>query len=200
MGTEEIDENSGSSLSGLGERIRTLRAQRQMTLQDLSNISQVSVAMLSHIERGRSTPSIKVLDRIRLALKVPFSVFFGEATAPTPEEDRHVVARQGERPVLTFETTGLAKELLSPRRGTRMEMMLLHLDANGHSGDEPWRRVGEKCGMVLEGSLEITIGTTRYVARQGDAFQFDSSIPHSFRNLHDGKTRVMWIIYSTEMG
>lgn len=200
MSTEFIDETADASLSGLGERIRALRAQRQMTLQELSNMSQVSVAMLSHIERGRSTPSIKVLDRIRLALKVPFSVFFGEASAPSPDQDRQVVAREGERPLLSFASTGLVKELLSPRRGTRMEMMLLHLDANGHSGDEPWRRVGEKCGMVLEGSLEITIGTTRYIARQGDAFQFDSSIPHSFRNLHDGKTRVMWIIYSTEMG
>lgn len=199
MATEVIEKKEENMLDSLGERIRQLRNRREMTLQELSSISQVSVAMLSHIERGRSTPSIKVLDRVRLALGVPFSVFFGETDAATPEDEKNIILRSVDRPLLNFAATGLTKELLSPVRGTQMEMMLLRLEPNGHSGEEPWRRVGEKCGIVLEGQFEITIGTKRYSLGSGDAFQFDSSIPHSFRNTHDGETRIMWIIFSKEL-
>lgn len=200
MDTGNPDPSAGSVLDGLGERIRAMRSQRNMTLQDLSKASQVSVAMLSHIERSRSTPSIKVLDRIRAALNVSFSAFFEEAEEMSPASNAAVVTRNNERPLLKFETTGLVKELLSPARGTHMEMMMLNLQPGGYSGEEPWRRVGEKCGIVLEGSFELTIGTQIYNLSEYDAFQFDSSIPHSFRNTFDGVSKIMWIILSEELG
>nr|CAD6437899.1 transcriptional regulator [Rhizobium sp. Q54] len=191
---------SGSVLHGLGERIRAIRLQQNMTLQDLSTRCQVSVAMLSHIERGRSTPSIKVLDRIRLGLGVPFGAFFEEKEVLKPESDADVIMRREQRPVLRFDAIGLKKELLSPVRGTQLEMMELRLQPNGHSGEEPWRRVGEKCGVVLAGSFSLTIGSTSYELREGDAFQFDSSTPHSFQNTFDSESRIMWIILSREFG
>ena len=187
-------------LLGLGERIRALRLRQQLTLQDLSGRSQVSVAMLSHIERGRATPSIRVLDRIRLALEVPFGAFFEEDQPVTQEDEARIVTRAEERPLLRFEESGLVKELLSPGRGSQLEMMVLRLDRGGHSGEEPWRRVGEKCGLVLEGSFELTLGGTGYALRRGDAFQFDSSVPHSFRNTADGESQILWIILSRESG
>lgn len=189
-----------SPLDGLGDRIRLLRSQRNMTLQELSKRSLVSVAMLSHIERGRSAPSIKVLDRIRLALDVPFSIFFEDSAAPASEDERNVISRKADRPFLTFAATGLRKELASPVRGTQLEMMILHLDQDGHSGDEPWRRDGEKCGMVMSGRFELTIGAQRFTVEEGDAFQFDSSMPHSFRNLAPEPTKVLWIVFSRALG
>ena len=200
MDTGKLDPAEGSVLDGLGERIRAMRSQRNMTLQDLFKASRVSVAMLSHIERSRSTPSIKVLDRIRAALNVSFSAFFEETEEMSPASNAAVVTRNNERPLLKFEATGLVKELLSPARGTHMEMMMLNLQPGGYSGEEPWRRVGEKCGIVLEGSFELTIGTQIYNLSEKDAFQFDSSIPHSFRNTFDGMSKIMWIILSEELG
>lgn len=200
MDDEQLDPPSDSVLHGLGERIRALRTQRNMTLQELSAQCQVSVAMLSHIERNRSTPSIRVLDRIRLGLGVPFGAFFEEKQNVNIETEAHIVMRHDQRPLLRFDATGLVKELLSPRRGTQLEMMLLCLQPRGHSGDEPWRRVGEKCGLVLTGSFELTIGASVYNLAEGDAFQFDSSAPHSFRNTYDGESRIMWIIFSREFG
>lgn len=198
-----MDEDLGDApqekmLQGLGERIRALRLQRQLTLQDLSGLCQVSVAMLSHIERGRATPSIRVLDRIRLALDVQFGAFFEEDSQVVPAPEGRIVTRAGERPVLRFEETGLVKELLSPGRGSQLEMMVLRLDRGGHSGEEPWRRLGEKCGLVLEGSFELTLNGESYALRRGDAFQFDSAMEHRFRNTADGESQILWIILSRE--
>lgn len=195
---ESVELAPDSVLHGLGQRIRSIRLQQNMTLQELSTLCQVSVAMLSHIERGRSSPSIKVLDRIRFGLGVPFGAFFEQKEHFRPELEAHVIMRREQRPVLRFDATGLTKELLSPARGTQLEMMELRLQPHGHSGEEPWRRVGEKCGMVLAGTLALTLGSTSYDLREGDAFQFDSSIPHSFQNTFTGESRVMWIILSRE--
>lgn len=170
-----------------------------MTLQELSESSQVSVAMLSHIERARSSPSMKVLDKIRRALGISFGDFFNDGERQVIEDERNVISRKGERPILNFPSTGLVKELLSPKRRAHLEMMLLHLDVGGSSGDEPWRRSGEKCGIVLDGQFELTLGDGSYTLAKGDSFQFDSSIPHSFRNLADTPTEIAWIIYSTEL-
>lgn len=200
MATDTGEPASDSVLHDLGSRIREIRLQQDMTLQDLSARCQVSIAMLSHIERGRSTPSIKVLDRIRIGLGVPFGAFFEKKEELKPEPEAHVIMRREQRPVLRFDATGLTKELLSPVRGTQLEMMELCLKPNGHSGEEPWRRVGEKCGMVLAGSFSLTIGSTSYELREGDAFQFDSSTPHSFQNTFAGESRILWIIMSREFG
>ena len=200
MDTENTGTPSSSILDGLGNRIRTLRAERNMTLQDLSQASQVSIAMLSHIERSRSTPSIKVLDRIRSALNVSFSSFFEESPQHTQATNTPVVTRSNQRPLLKFEATGLVKELLSPSRGTHMEMMMLILQPGGYSGEDPWRRVGEKCGLVIEGSFELKIGSQIYNMAKNDEFQFDSATPHSFRNTFDGTSKIMWIILSEEFG
>lgn len=186
-------------LKGLGARIRGIRRQRGMTLEDLSRLSKVSVAMLSHIERGRSSPSMKVLDRIRRALNISFSAFFSTEEKSPVEEERNIISRNGDRPLLHFPSTGLVKELLSPQRSPYLEMLLLHLEPGGSSGEEPWRRTGEKCGIVLTGRFELQLNESRYILEKGDAFQFDSSIPHLFRNLADTPTEIMWIIYSTEL-
>jgi len=182
----------------LGERVRRLRTDRALTLQELANRSDVSVAMLSHIERGRSTPSIKVLNRVGQALDVPFSSFFGEAEQ-TSESESKTISRSTGRPLLRFDAMNLSKELLSPVRGTQIEMMLLHIGEDGHSGEEPWRRKGEKCGMVIEGTFELSVGASTYQLVKGDAFHFDSSYPHSFRNLHGSETTIMWVIFSKEL-
>lgn len=198
MSTVTLPDKADAALDRLGERIRFLRSERSMTLQDVANRSGVSVAMLSHIERGRSTPSIKVLDRVRQALGVSFSEFFGEPSLAA-EPEANLVSRADNRPFLKFDAMNLSKELLSPVRGTEIEMMLLHLGKGGHSGDEPWRRVGVKCGMVIDGKFELTIGTSVHTLSKGDAFQFDSSFPHSFRNLHEGESTIMWVIFSKEL-
>lgn len=189
----EVDEQ----VAGLGGRIRALRLERQLTLAELSEKSQVSVGMLSHIERGKASPSLKTLEKVRLALAVPLARLFDESTS-TPE--RAVVARAAQRSTLEFREWRLTKELLSPPGYSDMEMLVLSIGPGGSSGPDPWRRVGEKGGLVLQGRFELQVGDQCYVLEEGDSFQFDSSQPHAFRNLANGVTRVVWVIKSSEAG
>jgi transcriptional regulator with XRE-family HTH domain len=192
------DDLDAETLQGLGERLRKLRAERHLTLAALSARSQISIGMLSHIERGKSSPSLKTLDRLRIALGVPLASFFDTET--TPSQERLVVTRADQRSTLLFSESGLTKELLSPAGHRELEMLILSIEPGGSSGSDPWRRVGEKCGMVLQGRFELHIGEQRYVLNEGDSFQFDSAQPHRFTNVAQGVTRVMWIIKSEEAG
>ncbi|CEJ14884.1 HTH-type transcriptional regulator PuuR [bacterium YEK0313] len=191
----DLDTNT---LLGLGERIRNLRVERDLTLAALSAKSQISVGMLSHIERGKTSPSLKLLDRLRVALGVPLASFFESHGDRSAEEG--TITRVGHRSTLAFSKTGLTKELLSPPGHSEMEMLMLSIEVGGGSGSDPWRRNGEKAGYVMQGRFELQIGEQIHVLEQGDAFQFDSRQPHWFRNLADSETKVIWIIRSSEAG
>ncbi|TDP62052.1 helix-turn-helix domain-containing protein [Roseateles toxinivorans] len=198
MTTSQEEEGGFGALDDLGARLRELRNEKKMTLAELSLKSQVSIGMLSHIERGQTSPSLKTLERLRLALEVPLARFF-EREEPKPANNGTVV-RATARSQLPFKKLGLVKELLSPPGHSDLEMLMLVIEPGGSSGPEPWTRRGEKAGLVLEGTFELHVAESSHVLEQGDSFQFDGRQPHFFRNLADSRTRVLWIIKSEEPG
>src|SRR5580658_5363848 len=80
----------------VGSNLRRLRTKRGLSLERLSRASGVSRAMLSQIELGRSTPTIKVLWKIARALGVPFSALITDPTDVQP-----MVLRAGTAKLLT---------------------------------------------------------------------------------------------------
>lgn len=190
-GATAAPESPPSSLSTLGARIREIRGEQGITLAELSARAQVSVAMLSHLERGQAAPSLKTLDRLRVALDVPLTAFF---QSDESEGSRTVVVRADRRARLPLNRHGLMKELLSPPGHSNLELFMLVLEPGGNSGPEPIARNGEKAGYVLEGRFELTVGTERNVLDPGDSFHFDARVPHRFVNLAPATARIIWII------
>lgn len=186
------------ALESLGARVRALRTEKRMTLQELSARSEVSVGMLSNIERGQTSPSLKTLERMRLALGVPVASFFEPEVSRGP--DGGTVVRSDQRPQLPFDKLGLTKELLSPPGHSYLEVLMLVIEPGGGSGPEPWTRAGEKAGLVLDGQLKLCVGKRCHLLNAGDSFQFNSREPHSFRNPSTDRAHVLWIIKSDEPG
>jgi transcriptional regulator with XRE-family HTH domain len=186
-----------ASLSDLGARIRELRRQQKKSLAQLSKASETSVAMLSHIERGETQPSLKTLDRVRQALGVPMTRLFPHSEEDKP--DQGVVVRSKAREKLAFPHIGLVKHKLSPTDESELEVFLLELEPGGSSGVEPWARVGEKAGLVLKGGMQLDVGGEVYDLSAGDSFQFDSSKPHRFANPGSEAAEIVWIIKSSRL-
>jgi len=182
-------------LSALGGRLRELRKARKLSLVKLSAAAGVSVAMLSHIELGKATPSLKVLDRLRAALGVGMVDLFPDPAQTGPKAACPVV-RAADRTSLVFEQIGLTKQRLSPGEKTDLEMLLLVIEPGGGSGREPWTRAGEKAGMVLKGAARLEIAGNGFDLSVGDSFQFDSSQPHRFSAIGDEGAEILWIIRS----
>lgn len=177
----------------LGRRLKSLRREQKLSLQMLAERSSVSIGMLSQIERGLSTPSVRSLRLLAVALSIPISWFFAPAKYEHELEARYVV-RRGERRLLKLNPNGVMKELLSPRASDLVELYELTLEPDCSSGDDFINHEGEKAGMVISGSLRLWIDEMPYLLKAGDSFQFPSMLPHRFDNPSGASSRVVWVV------
>jgi transcriptional regulator with XRE-family HTH domain len=182
----------------IGQAIRRIRKNKQISLQTLSSASGVAIGMLSQIERDLGNPSLRTLMRIQQALDVPLSALFdadGEDDLRTPREDlAHHVRRKKTRRAVQFGTPLMTKEMLSPPAGQRLQFMVLNIQPGGTSGPSPLSYAAEKGGLVLQGAFELTLAGKVLDLRAGDSFQFDGATPHTFSNPYDEPASLMWII------
>jgi len=106
------------------------------------------------------------------------------------------VRRADQRPRFRVGDKGLLKELLSPPGNHNLQVMTILLPPHARS-EEILLGQGEKAGLVLEGTVTLTVAQRQAVLVPGDSFQFSSAIPHGVANPTDAPARVLWII-STE--
>ncbi|BBK43326.1 transcriptional regulator [Allostella vacuolata] len=177
----------------LGLRLRAFRQQRGLSLKQLSERSDLSVGMLSQIERGMATPSLRALGRLRDVYGVPLARFFHDEAAAAPPVD-DIVQRAGLCRRVEFPEQQIAKELVSPPSARALEMMVIVMEPDGGSGPEPYSHEGEECGHVLEGRFDLWVGERSWRLERGDSFQFPSVTPHRFHNPGPGTARVLWTV------
>lgn len=183
---------AGRDAPRLGERLRSLRRRRGLTLVELSKASGVSVGMLSQIERDLSSPSIRTLQRLSVGLGVPIGWFF--SSAPKDPEAVPWILRRAARRVLALNQNGVTKELLAPPGDGAIELLLVTIEPGGSSGEAAYSHVGEDAGLVLEGSLRIEVDGQWQTLGAGDAFRFPSQKPHRFDNPGSVRTVVLWAL------
>ena len=163
-----------------GNRVRGLRESANLTLEDLSQESGVSRAMLSKVERGEKSPTIGVASRISRALNTSLSFLMGG------EEQRRAVAlvRKDQRHVFRDAETGFERHLLSPPiAGSAVEVLFHHLPAGVSTGKLPPYPAGtEKHVMVVDGDLVVVTDGSETELMKGDALFFEAEVEHSFDN------------------
>ncbi|MBL3569959.1 XRE family transcriptional regulator [Rhodovulum sulfidophilum] len=176
----------------LGQAVRRARQGRDMSLKQVADGAGISVGLMSQIERGISSPSIRVLRAICGVLDIPVLSLFVWDDRPSEREARMIV-RADRRRSVDFGDRGMVKSFLTAHDSGALQVMDIVLQPGGGSGEDAYRHVGEECGLVLVGSLEIWIDGHAFHLNEGDSFHFESVLPHKFRNLSDGRTRVLWI-------
>lgn len=177
----------------LGERIRHRRRARNMSLKDLAETSGISIGLLSQIERGLSSPSLRVLASLADALQLGLADLFSDEAAAPPQDDK-VVVRAEERKKLTFWRTGISKELLTPpAENTTLDIFLVVVEPGGTSGSQLYSHEGEEAGTVLDGSISINLDGKEHRLQAGDSFRFASTRQHSFWNPGTSTARVLWV-------
>lgn len=200
---------SGRDKSVVSRRLRDLRMKKGLSVNELAARSSVSAGMISQIERGISSPSVKTLERLRTALGIALTDLLSDAEASAAESapasasagdeqravqpEKSFVRRRALRPRFAVQASGLRKELLTPDGQHDLQFMLIHFDP-GTSSSEVLMGAGEKGGMVLNGRLELTVGDRTVEILEGDSFQFDSSLAHRVRNVSAEAASVIWFM------
>jgi transcriptional regulator with XRE-family HTH domain len=181
---------SVDTFADVGERLRTIRTLRRVTLKTVADRAGLSESFLSQVERGRANASVASLKRIAAALGVSVADLF----EPNGEPSRPRVLRRANRPALAFGTLG-RKFMLTPRPLEHLQVIVGELDTGGSTGDEPYTHGdSEELLVVLDGVVHLQLGIEVFELRAGDSIDYRSSTPHRLTNAGDGTAEVMWII------
>ncbi|MEX2540583.1 MAG: helix-turn-helix domain-containing protein [Trueperaceae bacterium] len=182
--------NEVDRVSSLGEAIRTLRRNRQMTLEELGKLSSLSTAMISKIESGNGNPSINSLRQISEALGVPVAYLFSHEIDPNPDP----VAYNHKR-IYSYE--GVTFTVLASPYSRQQKLFLFEAEAGAERGStriphEPHE--GFEQGIVIEGEIEFTVSGKIYPLRRFDTISFPSILHHSWINRTSDVCRAVWSI------
>jgi transcriptional regulator with XRE-family HTH domain len=199
----------------LGNKLKDLRLQRKMTLEDLSRKAEVSKSLLSQVERNISVPTVITLERITRALGIATSELFFElensgkgvsARASREKKDENSdwgenaangksvsIVRRGDRKKLILPRSEAEYELLSPDLQRKIEFITVRFPV-GAKINTFFNHKGQECGVILEGKLKGFIGDQIVVLEEGDSIYIDSSIPHRWENIGKVEMRAIWAI------
>lgn len=163
----------------IGSRIKKLRLRKALSLQQLSDHTGLSVAMLSKIERGSLFPTLPTLLRIALVFGVQLDHFF------VTDEPRVAVTRKAERirlpiPASGEQTSYLFESLDYPLSDRRIGAYLAHFPQDG-TPSQVHEHGTEELVYIVSGNLTVTVDGQETLLEAGDAMTFDSSLPHSYR-------------------
>jgi transcriptional regulator with XRE-family HTH domain len=175
-----------------GPRIKRLREGMDLSLRDLAERSGVSAPMLSQVERGETSPTLSVADRIAGGLELTLSQLLR-----LDEGDGVTVVRASERRRGGGRRHGY-EVLTPPLPGLRAEVSLHTLAAGAATGepdDPPRHEPGSReTAVVLEGRLRLVCGGLAYELEEGDAVTFDADLPHHFENPGDAAARFYAVV------
>jgi transcriptional regulator with XRE-family HTH domain len=162
----------------ISTRLRQVREGRALSQRALAKSSGISNATISLIESGKLNPSVAVLKRILDGVPMHLSAFF----ADEPGESAPVVYRSSE---LVEIGGGKISYRQVGHQLTDRTIQILHerYEPGADTGKLALEHAGEEGGVVIRGRLELTVGGERHVLGPGDAYYFDSSRPHHFRNI-----------------
>jgi transcriptional regulator with XRE-family HTH domain len=186
-----IDEIDSSLEFRVGERIRQQRKTLGLSLQDLARSTSLSVGVLSQIERGISSPSVRALLLISRALDAQPGDFFKESEKSYSNTE--IIVSESDRRVVHY-SQGVKKELLSPPGLAGVELYLVTMTPGATSGADYYSHTGTESGHVLAGELRLFVEGDQFDLRRGDSFGFRSDLRHKFSNPGKSEATVLWAL------
>ena len=192
------DTTRGRSVAGekgdpheAGAKIRLRRKVRGLSLKDVAEKCDISIAQLSQIERGASSPSLRLLGQICAAISMPIGWLF-EASEGEEHPDG-VVVHAKHRRTLQLADGGMIKQLLTPDACRAIQMMKVIVHPGGSSGQSPYiARGAAECGTVMEGTLGLDIDGEHITVPVGDTFAFEGTRAVRFWCIGNETCVVIW--------
>lgn len=193
--TGEIASCDDDCSQQIGDRIRQLREDKGLTIDELSQLTGFDRQTLQAIEENKINPQLGTIIKLSKALDSALQrLISGEGQklyAVTRKTERNVISRsssaRGKRDAYTY--MSLAPEV----KGRHMEALMVQLEAA--PDDERSVHAGEEFIHVLEGVVDLYIGDDHYELEPGDSAYYLSTTPHLL-TARDESARILAVIYS----
>lgn len=222
-----MSETTLPSATFIGERLRTARERDRISQRDLAAKADISPSMLSQIETGKVSPSMRSMYNLATALSLPIDYFFPDTGLNMPvrvaleditasdlreaelngEIDQNAVGFLITRPQTPVVHAG-SRSKISLRGGVEWARLTANAEGGAEfleikyapgasSGASLSHHPGREFGLVLEGELVVELGFERYTLKEGDSLIFDASTPHRLSNVGARTMRAVWVVLNS---
>ncbi len=178
----------GDVIASIGKTVNSLRTAKGLTLQSLSKRANLSVSMLSLIERGKASPSIGSLVVLASALGVEMTDLIGNGSS---KNDRLVSRAKEQKVVQTND--GVMRRIVKTDAAHGIEIAINEYDVATANSPKPVKHQGFEYGIVLQGELQITVDGVKNTLMAGDLISYPSTQPHRIVNSGSKRARALWI-------
>ncbi|MBQ8607255.1 MAG: helix-turn-helix transcriptional regulator [Bacteroidaceae bacterium] len=183
----------------VGEKIKSLRTAREISVQELAERSGLSEEQVIRIENNVDIPSLAPLIKIARALGARLGTFLDDQTALGA-----VVCRKQEtNDTISFSNnamdarTHMHYSSLSKSKADRhMEPFIVEIEKVNNTEYTLSSHEGEEFIYVLEGIIEIAHGKQKYVIEAGDTIYYDSIVPHHVHGFEGQAAKILAVVYT----
>jgi len=192
--TGDISESKQRGEQEIGERIRKLREEKGLSVDELANLTGFDVELLSNIETNKVQPQLGTVIKLSKALDSAFSRLVSgvgdKLYSVTRKNEQKSVSRstsqKGKKQIYTYKS--LAPEV----QGRHMEALIVQLEEN--PDEEMSVHEGEEFIYVIEGVAVLNIGEDRFALEPGDSVYYLSTTPHQIESK-SGEATILAVLY-----
>lgn len=161
----------------LGARLRYVRQAAGLSQRELAKRAGMTNAAISVIENNQSSPSVASLKKVLEVIPLSLTDFFA---LETPAE--YKIFFQSEE-LVPITQGAVHYRQVGDMRYHNLQILHERYTPGADTGRSMLQHESEEGGIVLEGTLELTVGERKTILKAGDAYLFDSRQPHRFRNI-----------------
>ncbi|WP_347818724.1 XRE family transcriptional regulator [uncultured Planktomarina sp.] len=193
------DRSENSLEMAIGRELRGFRRKQEVTVAELANRTGLSIGMLSKIENGNTSPSLKTLQTLATALSLPITSFFrrfdGRRDAIHTKSGEGITTEAADR--RACHQTHLLGHIGAPSSGVIAKPYLVTLSQE--ADDVPTsQHGGTETIYMLEGAMDYRHGDKLYRLTAGDSLQFDADCPHGPTAAADLPARYLSIVSASQ--
>jgi transcriptional regulator with XRE-family HTH domain len=176
----------------IGDKIRSKRTQKNVTLGELATRAGVSKGLISQIENNRTVPSLPVLFNIIHSLEEDLRTFFQDMQ-DSFGNSQVLIVRKGQEKLFAKEPVkGFSYKRILTRSVSSQatDVVLLELKKNA-SRKQLISTDAYECKYILKGDVEYQIGEEIFTLHEGDTLFFDGRAKHRLKNIGQAEALLL---------
>lgn len=174
----------------VAKNLKDIREKKKLSLDKLSDLTDVSKSMLGQIERSESNPSIQTLWKIAKGLKISFTALIDQSKANVLFVKKGTIS-----PILGDNGKFRIYPIFPFDEINKFEVLRIELDPNTSSFSEPHDDDTEEYVMVAEGEFTLKTDGKQYTLNTGDSIRYPGDEKHSYHNYGSKLVIIFMIIY-----
>ncbi len=184
----------------VGFKIKGIRESKNLTIEEISERSGLSIDQIESIENDEYLPSLGPLIKIARALGVRLGTFLDDndelgpvvCRAEERERDRSISFSNG---AAEARKNMVYHSLARQKAGRSMEPFIIDIQPNDEKEFKLSAHEGEEFIYVLSGEIEIAYGKKTYTLKTGDSIYYDSIVMHHVHGVTGKAARILALVY-----